>query len=107
MAKIATLNLTGNGRVSIKAKNGRVGVDAAYTIILYGNFGGGTITTQVSADGGSTFVNLIDDGVAVTFTAGAGDNFRINSDELDPVFLGFNLVGATTPNITIKVYNAK
>jgi hypothetical protein len=106
MALISTLTLTDNGTVSMKCKNNRVGASSTYTVIIYGTFGGGTITTKVSADG-VTYVNMIDDGSTVTFTSGAGENFQINSDENQPVYLGFTLAGATAPSITIKIYDNK
>lgn len=106
MALINTLTLTNNGTVSMKCKNNRVGVPNTYTCIVYGTFGSGTVTVKVSADG-STYVNMIDDGSTVTFTEGAGENFQVNSDEMNPVYLGFTLAGATSPNITIKIYDNK
>lgn len=107
MALIATRTLTANGTVSVKCKNSRNGNEATYTAIAFGNFGGGTITPQVSANAGVTFVNKIDNGASIAFTEGFGEEFKINSDENDPVFLGFTLTDSTTPSITIKIYDGK
>jgi len=106
MALISTLTLTDNGTVSMKCKNGRTGVEPSYMAIVYGTFGGGTITAKVSADN-STFVDLINNGSDVTSTAGFAEKFFINSDENSPVYLGFTLAGATAPSITIKIYDSK
>jgi hypothetical protein len=107
MALISTLTLAANGTVSMKCKNGRTGVEPSYMSVAYGTFGGGTLTAKVSADDGVTFVDLINNGDVVSGTAGFAEKFFINSDELSPAILGFTLSGATTPSITIKIYDSK
>jgi len=106
MSLIATLTLAANGTVSVKCKNNRNGIEPSYMAIVYGTFGSGTITAKVSADN-VTFVDLINNGSDVSSTAGFAEKFFINSDELNPVYLGFTLTGATAPSITIKVYDSK
>lgn len=107
MALITTLTLEADGTVSIPCKNSRNGKASTYTVIAYGDFGGGTVTAQVSADAGVTYVDKINSGESVTFTEGFGEEFRINSDESAPVLLGFTLAGATAPTITFKVFDGK
>ncbi len=107
MALKATLTLTDNGTVSMKCKNGRTGVEPSYMSVAYGSFGGGTLKAQVSADGGTTFVDLINNGDVVSGTSGFAEKFFINSDETNPAILGFTLSGATAPSITIKIYDSK
>jgi hypothetical protein len=60
---------------------------------------------QLSPDSGGTWVDNIDNGAAVTFTAADARAIEANSDSRVPVLLGFNLTGATSPDITIKVYD--
>ena len=107
MALISTLTLTDNGTVSLKCKNGRTGVEPSYMSVVYGTFGGGTLTAKVSADAGATYVDLINNGDVVSGTSGFAEKFFINSDEFAPAILGFTLTGATAPSITIKVYDSK
>lgn len=104
MALVATLNITADGRVSTKLKNGRAGHTNQYTYIAVGTFGSGTVTVQVSPDG-TNWVSNIDNGSTLTFTEADSNRIIAGSDEDQPVFLGFSMANSTNPNVTIYVYN--
>lgn len=106
MALIETLTLSANGRVFIKAKNARDGQTARYSFLADGDFGSGTIAVQVSGDG-TTWISDINDAGGLTFSADKAGNVDVESAENTPVHIGFNLTGATAPDITIRVYNNK
>ena len=67
MAKIDELFITGNERVFVNLKNKRTGQPNQVRYIAYGDFGGGTITVDLSPDGGITEVTNINNGESVTF----------------------------------------
>lgn len=104
MALIETLNITGNDRVFVKCKNKRNGTPETYTVLVDGSFGSGTITAQVSADG-SNWLDITETGSPVTFAADGVKNFELYSDENNPIRLGFNMSGSTSPDVNISVYS--
>jgi len=106
MALIETLIIDANESVQISTKNGRNGILPRYTFVAFGDFSSGTLTVGVSADGGTTVVTDIAD-TALTFTADASRNLDICSTENDPIVIDFTMTGASTPDVTIKVYNTK
>lgn len=107
MALLDTLTIDGNETVFVKCKNARNGRTQSYTAVLYGDFGSGTVTAQVSADGGSTYVNIQESGSDVTFTANGAKEFVINSDEMNPVYLAFTMSGSSSPDLVIRVYDGR
>lgn len=104
MALISSLTIDTDKRVSLKCKNRRNGKSNVYTAVLHGDFGGGTVTAQISFDG-TNWVNITENGSNVTFSSDGAKNFEINSDDREPVRLGLNMSGSTSPDLTIKVYS--
>lgn len=104
MALISDLTITGNERAQSRVTNRRIGSAEIYTVIIDGDFGGGTIAAQISFDG-TNWVAITDQIGAVTFDADGARNFTINSDAQSPAYIGFNMTGATNPDVSIKIYN--
>lgn len=110
MAKIYNPTLTESGNAILNLKNHR-GTRNIYTVHIYGNFGGGTVTVftnpagSVSAAAGTTNdIALLDTlGVAISRTVKSSFDFECNSDPQNPIALKFILTGATTPSLTIRV----
>lgn len=108
MAKY-TASFTSDGTVQlcyvIKKRDFR---DWLATIIATGTFGGGTITWQISADGGTTKTALKDISGADQ-TSNAADNFTIELGSggtvNDAPILYATLAGSTAPNIAITVFD--
>ena len=107
MSLIETLNFTTNERQFVKLKNHPTGQTNRVTYHAYGTFDSGTVAVQVSPDGGTTWIDNIDAGSALTFSAAESRSIESNSDEQNPVYLGFNLTGATSPDLNITVYDNK
>lgn len=80
------------------------------TIFVYGDFGSGTLTANVSPDGGTTFIAIPDatgadtaftsDGVVNFELYGSGDPIKENS-----VKLQFTLAGSTDPDLNVRVFD--
>ena len=71
-----------------------------------GTFGGGTATLQASPDGGTTWVDVLDQAsTAITFTANKAVNVEVASDGLQPVRLSINLTGSTSPNLSFVIFD--
>lgn len=98
-----TRTLTADGRATFNAQNIRGNSPNRYSYGGQGDFGGGTVTIELSYDGGTTWVDVIDNGSAVTFTADRSDNIDVNSDPLNPTIIGFSLAGSTDPNLLITL----
>jgi hypothetical protein len=101
--------LTADGRsenIELFNPRGRDG-SGRYTAFVTGTFGGGTATPQLSPDGGTTWVTIQDAAGDVTFTENGAFNFEVFSDPIQPIEFSVNLTGATSPNITIVVTDAK
>lgn len=63
------------------------------TVQANNTFGGGTLSLEVSSDGGTTYTN---GGTSVQLTAAGLFNFTLPSDEL---IIRLDLTGATSPSI--------
>jgi hypothetical protein len=88
------VNLIANGATPSLAWYGGRG-----SVTVWGNFGGGTATLQMSPDVGTTWINVDETGDAfVTFTASGDGGF-----ELGLCLLRVNLTGATAPSITVSI----
>ena len=78
------------------------------TILAYGTWGGGTITWQISPDGGTTKIPLKDISGA-SITSNADDNFTVNlgggSTNSDAPQIWATLASATGASINIVVYD--
>ena len=76
------------------------------TITSFGTFGGGTITIQLSPDGGTTKITQDSSpGTPYSATANSTINFRSGggSDNTSSPILYATLSGATNPSLTIAV----
>lgn len=80
------------------------------TVHSYGSFDGGTLTLQLSTDGGTTKTNLRDtSGNLVQMTAADVFNIRLgyagkNGEE--PIIYA-NMASATSPDVTIDILDNK
>ena len=111
MARYETAAITADGRtagIRIYNRPRSSGAATKKTLFVGDTFGGGTATLQISNDGGTTYGNFFDEsGAAVTFTnAKGGTTLDIPSDDRNPVLVAVNLAGATSPNLTLTVYDA-
>lgn len=73
-----------------------------------GTFGGGTVTLFVSLDKGATFIPLMPSGGTAVSFVGAGmvlTNFGNPSSNTDSIQFYATLAGATSPNVTVSVYD--
>lgn len=108
MALIYSGTLSADSTVSTKIYNSRDGKPNVYTAEVRGNFGSGTVTAKLSTNG-TNFENILDqNNNAVTFTSAGrkSQNFEINSDPINPIYLGFTIAGSTNPSVTVKVFDA-
>lgn len=80
--------LTADGQTQGVAFPGGMG-----TVHADGSFGSGTLSLEVSSDGGTTYTN---GGTSVQLTAEGLFNFTLPSDEL---MVRLDLTGATAPDI--------
>ncbi len=111
MAKY-TQNLTANGDTLLARvktpRNDSGGFGAS--IFIYGTFDSGTATVQVSPDGGTTKFTVKDQsGSDIAPTANFYSNFElgianVNGEELE---IYVNLAGATSPDITVDLYDTR
>lgn len=82
------------------------------TIFAYGsggsNFDGGTVTIQASPDQGTTKVTLKDiAGTVVSITANDVYNVKLGGGNRNQDFIELyaTMIGATTPNVTVDVFD--
>lgn len=68
------------------------------TIVVWGDFGGGTAALQMSPNNGVTWIPVIPT-VATSFTANGMANFQINIS----CKIRVELTGATLPNLNIAI----
>lgn len=100
-------NLTADGRsTAFPMYQARSGGDSSLKeIYVQGTFGSGTATLQVSADGGTTWVDATDDnGTSITFAANGVRNVQISSDAQAPVLISINLAGSTSPDLNLIIF---
>ena len=84
------VNLTADGVTPAHAWYGGRG-----NVTAWGNFGGGTLTLEMSPDMGTTWINVDRPGdTYVTFSANGGGDF-----ELGLCLLRASLAGSTNPNL--------
>lgn len=88
---------TGTGNGTAKAWSGGRG-----SFIAYGTFGGGTVKLQASPDGGTTWVDLLDEnGSALSTNAAAVLEFHLAGG----VQVRANLAGGTGPyNVNARIF---
>ena len=114
MALIFNTTVTGDANTDISWKPHRKEIALRGTIFVYGgggnDFGNGTVTLQASPDGGTTFMDVTDQGgTAVTFGANGISNFELyaNADPIsgNQVQIRLALAGSTSPTIIYKVFD--
>lgn len=108
MAKY-TATLTADGRTTaFPYINTRADGNIWATVFVYGTFGSGTATVQVSPDAGTTWIDVEDDGGSVvSFTADGARNVRLASDAGEPVLISVDLSGATSPDLTVDIFQVR
>ncbi len=105
-----TATITSNASVLIGRINRPRAADFyGATLLLRGTFGGGTVTVQVSPDNGTTLLTLeTPSGVGLAATANRCitlpliGNGSTNADQLQ---LYVTVAGATSPNITVDLFD--
>lgn len=112
MAIILNGNITADGNTSgASINNPNNGANIFQVIYASGDFGSGTLTVQISNDGGTTWyaatdstgsVTLTDDGAVRTFLLGSND--PVSSTQ---VKIRLNLSGATNPDIDYIIADAR
>lgn len=112
MARYEATALTADGRSDafpIYNAHDRGGGATLNTVIVQGSsFGGGTATLQLSADGGSTWIDAVDStNSVVQFTGNGARNVTLASEAAQPIQLSINLAGATSPNISFIIYSVR
>lgn len=77
------------------------------SINAYGTFGSGTVTIQVSPDGGTTKYDVPNQaGTSTIFTANSIQNIELgNSDGLTNPKLYATMSGATNPSVVVEVWD--
>ena len=94
---MATINLTADGDQEVAGIN----TNKEFSVMVSGDFGGGTLLVQYRADSGWVTYSS---GLTGTFTA-AGERIFFQGGEEDKINL--NLSGATSPDLNIIVTEFK
>jgi len=108
MARVLDTTVSADGNTDITWKPARKETPNRATVYVFGgggnDFGSGTVTVQVSPDGGTTFIDIPDQsGTAITFTANGVTNFELYGNG-DPISTGsvqirLALAGSTAPTV--------
>lgn len=109
MAKY-TVTISGNGDTQICNIKRPSGADNwVGTVFIYGTFGSGTITLQLSPNAGTTKITAKDSsGTAVTATA---NDIRVipvsgtGSSNSENISIWVNMAGSTSPSVTVEVWD--
>lgn len=108
MAKVLNTTVTANGNTDITWKPSRKETPNRASVYVFGgggnDFGSGTVTLQVSPDGGTTFIDVPDQvGSAIIFSSDGVTNFELygngNDIPTEKVVLRLALAGSTSPTI--------
>lgn len=104
MARFFETIITVDGNTTIPIHNNRGKDRQIYTVYLSGDFGGGTLTALLEADGSNNIAIKDAAGTAISLTDDDVFNFEANSDDAqDPINLILTLTGATAPTINVSV----
>ena len=103
MSLIFTTSITADGDTTIPLKNIRSKDRHVYTVYLSGDFGSGTVTAFINADGTNDIAIKDAAGVAISLTDDDMFNFEANSDPATPAKLVITLGSATAPAINLNV----
>lgn len=108
----ATLTITEDGRVAVPIvphnnnKDGRI----TYVVDPESTFGSGTVTVQYSFTGNvatdAEWAGNPTQAAPTTFTAPQIGNLSFNSDQKNPVYIGFDMASSTNPNVIIRIYDS-
>ena len=105
---ILTANTTGSG-IEVASPNGLRKASYIFTLFTTGTFGGGTVAYFASPDNGTTLIPL--KVAAVTaYTVTANDylnfpDFGASNNLTTKLSIWAQLTGATTPSVTISVFD--
>lgn len=100
-----TISSNGDYKIGVAKRPNNLDLYMA-TIMVSGTWGGGTIAWKVSPDGGTTKLTM-KDASGTAYASTADDNFTINlgnGDTESPQFYA-SLTGATSPSLTITVFD--
>lgn len=103
-----TKNITADSSTLLCSVTKPIGLDRYFaTVSVFGTFGSGTVTLQYSPDGGSTKIDVTQNGTAVTFTANGGRNVELGfSNKLgEEILLYATMAGSTTPDVDVIVHD--
>jgi hypothetical protein len=111
MSLLFSETLTADGNTSeYIIRNPRNSSNIYQTLVASGNYGGGTLTPQISNDG-TNWIDVTDISGSVEFTAPSSTNLFLLSggkrSGSDVLKFRCNLSGATSPNIKITFYDTK
>jgi hypothetical protein len=112
MALIVDSNLTVNGSTEegtiINPNNG---VSPFQVVYASGSFGGGTLTVEISNDGGTSWFDATNSVGAVTFTASGAERLFLlgnaNNVLAKKIKVRCTLAGATSPNINVSIADCR
>lgn len=105
MARILNTTIEANGDTIISLKNVRGRSRTIYSVYASDDFGGGTITAFLRADGTNDIAIKDAGGTAISFTDDETFNFEAYSDPANPVKLVITLAAATSPSINLNVFD--
>lgn len=108
MARILDETVSADGNTDRPWKPARKETPNRATVYVFGgggnNFGSGTATLQVSPDGGTNFIDVLDQsGTAIAFSANGVANFELygngNNVLTETVVLRLALAGSSSPTL--------
>ena len=112
MAIILDENLTADGETEgAKIYNPNNGTNIYQVVYASGTFGGGTLTIQISNDGGTTWFAATNSVGNVTFTGDGADRLFLlagdvrNNDK--QIKVRGSLSGATSPDINVTIADVR
>ncbi|QDP62938.1 MAG: hypothetical protein Unbinned5081contig1002_43 [Prokaryotic dsDNA virus sp.] len=100
-----SITITADGSTTIPLKNVRGKDRTIYSVYLSDDFGSGTVTAFLEADGTNNIAIKDAAGVAISLTDDDVFNFEAYSDEKSPVNLVITLTGSSSPSINLNVYD--
>ena len=100
-----SISLTADGDTTIPLKNIRGKDRTIYTVYASNDFGGGTVTAFVKADGTNNIAIKDSAGTAISLTDDDAFNFEAYSDEQNPFSLFITLASYTNPDINLRLFD--
>lgn len=105
MADIFSTTITADGDTTVPLKNVRGKSRTIYSVYISGDFGGGTVTAFLNADGTNDIPIKDASGIAISLTDDDVFNFEAYSKEQNPVNLVITVASSTAASINLRVCN--